>query len=200
MIVLKKINNFCNSVSENEATIKDDDYKKLITEENKNLSKYGIVINLGDENYIGEAIKHTSVSFMAQEKLQDEFVELRILRTYSGKLLIMGREDLLNDNDGDMISTHIKDKESFIEYINKQSKTLVSNTVLNKLWLTINKAVSSDDFPGKYGSVDVWITPTTGEWGIFEFQPQYSSLNISDDVHNLFMEQSINDFYNLFHN
>ena len=167
-------------------------YHACVEQLRKSLHDLGITFKLGEENYEYEAVDmYIAQGIFAQWHVGEFFVELRLLRSLKGVVIIMGREDLENDHIS--VSTHIQSEDHFINYLLKLGSK-VTRGALSKIYNEIMTCVGDKAFPGRYGSVDVWVALNTVRWGIFEFQPQYSSLNIPDNTHNQFLHTCLGEF------
>ncbi len=161
------------------------------------LKSLGVTFTLGEERYDYEAVDmYKSQGLFAQWHVDEPIVEFRLLRSLKGAIIVMGREDLGEDRD--KVSTHIQSEEHFIDYMlkakNEASRNEISRNALSIMYNEIIDSVAHPLFPGKYGSVDVWVALNNTRWGIFEFQPQYSSLNVPDMAHGQFLSTCLNEF------
>lgn len=150
------------------------------------LNNKGMKYKLGSENRQNEAV---DVFFQQGKVVQEavpfnDFVEFRALRSMQGKVLIVTREDL---DVNWMGTTQIVNEDNFVKLIdgNSNNKTMYDDIV---------DFISHPEFPGMYGSVDIWVNAKERCWGIFEFQPQYDASNIPPNEHLKFMKECVFEF------
>lgn len=200
--VHRKTDEWLNASNRNKLTEIDPTLNKLEIQENEStdiksvrakfflemVETTGIKFNTGDENHKGEAIEQFfSQDLTIQRKCTfDDFIELRAIRSMNGKLLIVSREDLSNTWSG---TTTIITDQNFDKIVRATKGTTQINILNN-----IRDALSHPEFPGVYGSIDLWISPRNNNWGIFEFQPQYNGENIPSGAHQQFMRNCIQEF------
>lgn len=135
--------------------------------------KYNFPCSFGFEykpDEAAEAIR--KMELIAQEKNPfDSIVELRALRCLDVEPVLYERQDLDPNFNG------YSDPYAY----NRNNETV--NEILTVL--------KDPNFPGFMGSVDLWISEETGHWGIYEFQPEYSSVNIRVVDHQRFLIDSL---------
>lgn len=69
---------------------------------------------------------------------------------------------------------------------------IIGNTVFStELHEEIVAILESAYFPLQHGSIDLWVSKQDQTWGIYEFQNQYSHLDVPEHVHLDFLKQSI---------
>lgn len=137
------------------------------------LEKHDFPYNFGLEYKPDEAAEVIrKMELIVQEKNPfDSVIELRALRCLDVEPVIYERQDLDTSFNGY--------SEPYV--YNRNNETV--NEIL---------AVLKDpNFPGFMGSVDLWISEETGNWGIYEFQPEYSSVNIRVVDHQRFLIDSL---------
>lgn len=135
--------------------------------------KYNIPFKLGLEYKPDEAADAIrKMELIVQEKNPfGSVIELRALRCLDVEPVIYERQDL---------------DTSFVGYSEPY--------VYNRNNETVNEILSvlkDPNFPGFMGSVDLWISEESGLWGIYEFQPEYSSVNIRVVDHQRFLIDSL---------
>jgi hypothetical protein len=148
----------------------------------------GLKFKTGDENHKDEAVEQffTQGQTIQRKCPFDNFIELRVIRSMNGKLLIVTREDLDQSWSG---TTTIVTDQNF-DKIMRNGGTATCTSILDN----IRDSLSHPEFPGIYGSIDLWVSLKDRAWGIFEFQPQYNGENIPSEMHQQFMRDCIQEF------
>lgn len=139
--------------------------------------KHNIPVSLGEEYKPDEAVNYIiDRTLIAQEENPfEDVLELRALRCNTATPLIYTRPDLEvgYSGYGEPHQYH-HNSETFKE---------------------INAVLTDPLFPGLFGSVDLWVEPDSGKWGIYEFQPEYCSINLRDSDHERFLKDAIDSIW-----
>lgn len=109
--------------------------------------------------------------------IDDKYIELRALRCVGAQPLIYNRQDL----DG-----------SFRGYSTKFSPV----NIRPELYEEIQAVLRHPDFPLPFGSVDIWVNNAESKWGIYEYQPEYCSINMRDEDHIGFVTSALDGIWN----
>lgn len=107
--------------------------------------------------------------------------ELRALRCVGAKPLIYERQDL---------------KEGYVGY----SKEFTGSGIAQTMWNEIQYVLRHPDFPSLFGSVDIWVNSEEHKWGIYEYQPEYCSVNIRQEDHDAFLERALDGLWGYCYN
>lgn len=142
------------------------------TEDLKTLcDNFEVSLDLGDERETDEGLDQMkNYPLLITDMVTAPFKEYRVLVS-PGRTLVVHRDH--QDGSINLLDTPV---ESFHH----------AKEVNDEIGLVLSRIQ-------KYlglGSVDVWVT-SSGEWGIFEFQPQYGCVHLEESIHQDFLKEAI---------
>jgi hypothetical protein len=125
----------------------------------------------GDEFRADEAAENILTQpYLVQEfNPFDDVVEFRAYR-FDGRCIIYNREDLPVDYVG------------YSTVVTRGQCPILSE---------IESALTDPEFPGFFGSVDIWYSKSAAKWGIYEYQPEFDCSNIPNQEMQDFMKQFV---------
>ena len=160
------------------------------------VNSFGGKLNVGTSNFKDESldfIKDPSTQWIIQNAAPSNIVELRVLKSGNGKLLVSKRDHLSETTNGfETVFNGLTDSDLVTE-LNAHGAAKAKSERLEG----IEHFIQSCYFPMSHGSIDLWLDVSGHEmqWGTFEYQPQFGHSFIDDTTLTEFLKDSITNMY-----